>query len=197
MRTHPLTAAALLMLSACGATPNNSAEDRIEVTGSASSQGPLPAPAETRGQDFVSTVLGGYAFSLESARLAEQKADQASVKQYATKLRTDLEASQAELTQLASAAGLKIELRAGEMHQTDLAVLSSTRGGPLERAFAEQQMEALTGLVGLIRAYKNGGDNPQLKAWAEKHQAIVNDRLMDVQSLNAELQTADEEPAQR
>jgi putative membrane protein len=177
------TLAALLLLSACGEKADNAA-DRIEVTGQGAPLAPgQPAPAEARGQDFVSTVIGAYGFVIESAKLAEQNADQANVKQFATKLRTDIEAG---------GAGLKLDPKAGETHETDLAVLSSTRGSPLEIAFAEQQIEALTGLVGLIRAYKNGGDNPALKVWAEKHQAIVNDRLLDVQTLNAELQEAQE-----
>jgi putative membrane protein len=186
------TLAALLLLSACGEKADNAA-DRIEVTGQGAPLAPgQPAPAEARGQDFVSTVIGAYGFVIESAKLAEQNADQANVKQFATKLRTDIEASRAELSQVAGGAGLKLDPKAGETHETDLAVLSSTRGSPLEIAFAEQQIEALTGLVGLIRAYKNGGDNPALKVWAEKHQAIVNDRLLDVQTLNAELQEAQE-----
>ncbi len=192
MRITSLSLVALCLLAACSDGAQNNATDKIEVTGQATSAPGRPAPAEAQGQDFVSAVLGSYSFSLESARLVEEKADQARVKQFAAKLRGDLEASQSELTQLASAAGLKMEPTPGETHQTDLAVLSSTRGGPLEQAFAEQQMEALTGLVGLLRAYKNGGDNPALKAWAEKAQAIVNERLLDVQTLNSELQEAAE-----
>ncbi len=194
MRYLPLPLAALIALSACGEAPDNSS-DKIEVTGQSTAKVGQPAPAEARGQDFVSAVLGSYAFSLESARLAEQKADRAAVKQFATQLQSDLESSQAELTRLASGAGLKMEPIAGETHQTDLAVLSSTRGVPLERAFAEQQMEGLTALVGLLRAYKNGGDNLDLKAWADKAQRVVGERLMDVQTLNGELQEAADKPS--
>jgi putative membrane protein len=194
MRHLTLPFAALIALSACGEAPDNSS-DKIEVTGQSAAKVGQPAPAEARGQDFVSSVLGSYAFSLESARLAEQKADRAAVKQFATQLRSDLESSQAELTRLASGAGLRMEPTPGETHQTDLAVLSSTRGAPLERAFAEQQMEGLTALVGLLRAYKNGGDNLDLKAWADKAQRVVGERLMDVQTLNGELQEAADKPS--
>lgn len=194
MRRSSPSLAALLLLSACGKSADNTA-DKIEVTGQATTPGlGQPAPAEARGQDFVSTVLGGFDFELESARLAEAKADRPNVKAFASKLRSDIEVSRGELTRLAKEAGLKLDPVPGETHQTDLAVLSSTRGAPLETAFAERQIESLTGLVGLIRAYKNGGDNPALRAWAEKHQAIVNDRLLDAQTLNAELAEA---PAQR
>ncbi len=181
-----------LALAACAESPSNQASDAIEVTGQSTGAALQPALAETRGQDFVSTVLGGYEFSIESARLAEQKAATPSVKQFAAKLRGDLEASRLELSRIAQGAGLKLDTTRGDTHETDLAVLSSTAGAPLERPFAEQQMEALTGLVGLIRAYKNGGDNPALKAWAEAAQSVVNDRLLDVQTLNAELQEAAE-----
>lgn len=197
MRTRILAVATLALVAACGEKTENAA-DKIEVTGQATGvSGPQPAPAETRGQDFVSTVLGGLDFELESARLAEQKAETPKVKAFATKLRTDIEESRGELARLADNQNLKLDPAPGETHQTDLAVLSSTRGAPLETAFAEQQIESLTGLVGLIRAYKNGGDNIELKAWALKHQAVINDRLLDAQTLNGELQEAAETGAQR
>lgn len=190
MRSLALSVVAVLLLSACSEGADNKS-DKIEVTGQATAPGlGKPAPAEAQGQVFVATVLGGFAFEVESAKLAGAKADRPNVKAFAAKLRSDIEASRGELTRLAEQSGLTLNPLPGETHETDLAVLSSTRGAPLETAFAEQQIESLTGLVGLIRAYKNGGDNPALKAWAEKHQAIVNDRLLDAQTLNAELQEA-------
>ena len=36
--------------------------------------------------------------------------------------------------------------------------------------------------------YKNGGDDPQLKSWAEANQGRVNDLLLDLQTLNAEIE---------
>jgi putative membrane protein len=192
MTNRSFALAVLMIVSACAEEPGNNASDRIEVTGQSAGAAGQPSAAEAKGQEFVSAVLGDYSFSLESARLAEQKAERANVKQFAAKLREGLAASQAELTAIATAASLRTEPAPGETHQTDLAVLSSTSGVPLEQAFAEQQIEALTGLVGLIRAYKNGGDNPALKAWAEKAQSVVNERLLDAQTLNAELQEAAE-----
>jgi putative membrane protein len=187
----------LALLAACSDPAGNSASDKIKVTGASTVRQPGPAPAETRGQDFVSAVEGGFQFVLESTRLAEQKAGQSKVKQFAQKLRSSVTSARSELESIAAASRLQLAPRPGETHQSDLAVLSSTEGAPLDRAFAEQQVEALTALVGLIRAYSDGGDNPRLKDWAAKSQTVINDHLLDVQTLRAELEEAALPPDQR
>lgn len=185
-----ITASLLMIcLAGCGDRAGESAEaDKIEVTGAAAGAPAGPAPAEVSGQAFVSTVLGGLDFALSSAQMAVERADRPSTKQLAQKMVAELTASKDELSRIANSGGLTLEPGAGPTDQSDLAILSSTRGAPLEKAFADQQMESLTLLVGTIRAYKNGGDNPQLRAWAEKHQGVVNERLLDMQTLKAELE---------
>lgn len=181
---------ALVLVAACSNPDGNTSTDKIEVTGQSSIRQPGPAPAERRGQEFVSSVEGSFQFLLESGRLAEQKADQVKVKQFAQTLRQTVETARTELSAISDASRLQVAPVAGDTNQSDLAILSSTRGQPLERAFADQQVEALTGLVGLMRAYSDGGDNPQLKSWAAKHQTAINERLLDVQTLRAELEEA-------
>lgn len=180
----------LVLLSACSDAGSDNSADNIEVVGQEAPRPGRPAPAEVHGQQFVSAVLGRFDFLLESAQVAEQKAGSAKTKAFAGKLRTDIAAAQSDLTQLATSGGLKPDPTPGETDQTDLAVLSSTSGAPLDRVFAESQMEALTQLVGLVRAYGDGGDNPALKTWAARSQTVLNERLLDVQSLKAEIEEA-------
>lgn len=179
---------AALALAACGSKPGSDSNDAITVRNGETAQTAAgPAPAETRGQDFVSAVLGQYAFALSSAKLLGEKADSAGARQFAQTMSADFGASLDDLKRIATAGQLKLEPVAGPTDQSDLAVLSSARGVNAEKAFADQQQDRLSALLGLIRAYKNGGDNPELKAWAEKAQNVVNDRLLAVQTLKAEL----------
>jgi putative membrane protein len=183
MIKHLLIAAApLLLLPACGEQAS-APDDRIEVTGQAAGAPAGPAPQEVQGEAFASSVLGSLDFSLASARLAVERVEGANTRALAQKMAMDFGAARQALAELARA-----EPVSAPTHQSDLAILSSTRGEPLEKAFAEQQMEALTLLVGTVRAYKNGGDNAALKDWAEKYQGVINDRLLDVQTLRAELE---------
>ena len=175
-----------VLLAGCGSKPDAAnRSDNITVTGAAAQQAG-PAPAETRGQDFLSAVIGDYDFVVTSARAAADRADRADVKTFAAKLGADMGASRNQLAQIAQTSGLKAEA-ADSGHSTELAMLSSTRGEPLEKLFVDQQLDTLSELLGLIRAYKNGGDNPELKRWAEANQSVVNDRLLDLQSLKAEI----------
>jgi putative membrane protein len=190
IKAFALVLAAGLTLAGCGEKQADS--DNITVVGESNLAQPAgPAPAETKGQDFVSTVMGGYDFVLAGARAAGERSDRSEVKQYAAKVVADLTASLDQLKGIAGQGSLELNATPLPTSQTDLAVLTSTRGTPFDKAFAESQMEALTNLVGLIRAYKNGGDNDALKAWAETHQAIVNDRLLDAQTLKAVVEEAE------
>lgn len=181
----------LILLASCSDKNQPAEDEKIVVTGQATSRRPAgPAPHETLGQEFLSNVIGSFDFTMASTRFAAERGEPAKVKDYARKLASDVAAARAELEAIAAAGRLQLTPTPGPTHESDLAILSSTRGTPLSRAFAEQQMEALTLLVGTMRAYKNGGDNPRLRAWAEKHQSVMNDRLLDAQTLRAELETA-------
>jgi predicted outer membrane protein len=182
-----LVSLAALLAGCSGKQDAANQSNEIEVVGGGHAQRASPAPVETRGQDFVSAVMSDYDFVLASARAAADKADRAEVKQFATKLGTNIGASRDQLAQIAQASGLKAEA-GGSAHGAELAMLSSTRGAPLEKLFVDQQLDLLSELVGLIRAYKNGGDNAELKRWAEANQSVVNDRLLDLQTLKAEIE---------
>jgi putative membrane protein len=176
-----------VLLAGCGGKPDAANQsDKITVEGGQAALPAGPAPAEAHGQDFVSAVLDSYDFVLASARAASERADNADVKQFAAKLTTDIGTSRNRLAQLAQTSGLKAE--PGASHGTELALISSTRGRPLETLFIDQQTKTLSELVGLVRAYKNGGDNAELKRWAEADQSVINDRLLDLQTLKAQVE---------
>jgi predicted outer membrane protein len=183
----PVAATVLILLAGCGKRDSDTG-NRIEVTGQATQPQAGPAPAEVHGQPFISTVLGSLDFSIAGAKQVAGRGETGGGKALATRMDTELSAARQALVAIAKTGGLKLEPQAGPTFQTDLAILSSGRGKPLEQAFAQQQVDSLTLLVGTVRAYKNGGDNPALKAWAEKYQGVINDRLLDMQTLQAELE---------
>ena len=194
MRFRWISALPLLaMLAACGEKAEQDSQP-IEVVGGNAQLPAGPAPQEVRGQDFASAVLGSLDFSLASARAAAERSERPATKAFAQTLVTGFSAARQELADTAAAAGLKATPAAGATDQSDLAILLSTRGAALETVFAEQQVERLTQLLGTVRAYKNGGDNPALRAWAEKHQGTITDRLLDLQMLKAELEEATPNP---
>lgn len=187
-----LTTAAL-GLAACGSKPADAdSNDAIAVENGTAQLPSGPAPAETKGQDFVTSVLGSYAFAIGSAKQLGEKGVTSQSKQFGQKMATDLGASLEELKAIATKGGLKLEPEANGTDQGDMAILTSAKGLSLDKAFAAQQLNRLSELLGLVRAYKNGGDNAELKAWAEKAQTVVNDKLLGVQSLKAELDEADD-----
>ena len=182
---------ATALLAACGSPEQNASDSAIVVENAQAASPAAPAPAETRGQAFVSAMLGSYEFALAGARMASEKAERPDVKQFAQTLTADFGKSLDALKAIAASGKLKLEPAPAPTHGTDIAILSSTRGAPLEKAFAEQQLQNLSELLGTMRAYKNGGDNPALKAWTEANQGMVNDRLLDLQTLSARMQGND------
>lgn len=179
------------LLSGCGAEPETRDDNGIQVVGEDAKAPSGPAPEEAKGQPFVSNMLGSFDFALASARHLGERGELANARTFAQGFSADVTRARDELLAIAGAEKLKPEPAPGPAYQSDLALLSSTRGEPLAKAFAAQQIDALTLLVGTMRAYKNGGDNPRLRAWAEKYQGPINERLLDVQSLQAELEGND------
>lgn len=183
----PLLAVGCLLTTGCGDRATEPS-DKIEVTGQSVQAKPAPAPAEVQGEPFVATVLGSLDFSIAGAKQVADRGETEGGRALARKMEGEFSAARQELMDIAKSGGLTARAEAAPTFQSDLAILGSTRGKPLEQAFAKQQVDSLTLLVGTVRAYKNGGDNAALKAWADKYSSAIGERLLDVQSLNAELE---------
>lgn len=196
---HKLMLAALpaLALAACGGGTDS---NNITMTGNdalagsetaalgneADNMAMAPdAAAPMSGQQFADTMAASDMFELESAKIAQDKATAAPLKEFAAMMIKDHTASTAKLKEAAGKADPAITPKpAMTAEQTaNLEALRAASGEAFDTLYKQQQVAAhqmaLTGLQG----YANGGDVPSLKIFANETAPIVEGHLKHVSGL--------------
>jgi len=122
---------------------------------------------------FVKVVTSANAFEIESSKLAEQKARDADVKEFAkqmiadhTKAAGDFKAAlgQGQTTASIKPSGPGLQPR----EQQQLAALKSASGKDFDGKYIRMQLDAHKDAVALFSTYANSGDDPAMKEFAKK-----------------------------
>ena len=120
-----------------------------------------------RTQDFVNQVAVSDLFETASAKLAQANGNEAG-KKFANQMIEDHSKTSSELKRIMLAVSSKAEIpsQLDFPHQRKLDELNNARGENFSSLYAAQQVEAHREAVALFEQYANGGDQPELKAWA-------------------------------
>lgn len=120
-----------------------------------------------RTQDFVNQVAISDLFETATAKLAQANGNEAA-KQFANQMIEDHMKTSSELKRIMLAVSSKAEIpsQLDIAHQRKLDELNNARGEDFSTTYARQQVEAHQEAVSLFEQYANGGDQPELKAWA-------------------------------
>ncbi len=118
-------------------------------------------------QDFATLVAISDMFEIESSKLAEQKADEAS-KKFAAQMISDHTKTSNELKAMAPKAKVELPAAMDSSHQEKIDKLKSLNGAEFDKEYDAMQVKAHEDAVSLFERYADGGANPELKAWAAK-----------------------------
>ena len=127
----------------------------------------LPAFAADSAQDFVDKAAAGGMFEVDSSKIAEDKAQDQSVKDFAQKMIDDHGAANAKLETIASEQKLTVPKELDTKHKSDLDALQNTKD-PVDGPYVEMQRDAHSEAVKLFESYAKDGDNAQLKMFAQE-----------------------------
>jgi putative membrane protein len=152
---------ALIIAAGLIATPAL-AQGLGEKTGVNALIGKAPSTA-----DFVKIAAISDMFEIESSKLAEQRADDAS-KKFAAQMVADHTKTSAELKGLAPKANVELPSGLDSSHQSKLDRLKGLNGADFDKEYDSMQVEAHEDAVSLFERYADGGENGELKAWAAK-----------------------------
>jgi putative membrane protein len=133
-----------------------------EKTGINKALGVSPSTA-----DFVKQVAISDMFEIESSKLAQQKADEAT-KKFAAQMVTDHTKTSSELKGILKGEKAELPSALDSSHQSKLDKLKGLSGADFTKEYRSIQVTAHKDAVSLFERYANGGDNEQLKAWAAK-----------------------------
>ena len=118
--------------------------------------------------DFVKEVAISDMFEIQSSQLAVERGD-AATKDFANQMITDHTKASSELkSAVASDPNTPLPDAMDSAHQKKLDTLQGLNGADFDKQYRSMQVNAHEDAVSLFQRYAKGGDNPALKAWAEK-----------------------------
>ncbi|WP_027168547.1 DUF4142 domain-containing protein [Mesorhizobium sp. WSM3224] len=125
----------------------------------------FPAVATDNAQTFVNKAAIGGMFEVDSSRIAQDRAKDQQVKNFAEKMIADYGAANEKLKKIAGEQKLQVPAQPDTAHKTDLERLQNTTKG-FDQPYVEMQRGAHADAVDLFQSYAKDGDNPSLKAFA-------------------------------
>jgi putative membrane protein len=149
--------------------------------GTASAQTPVPSTEE-----FVKKVAISDMMEIQSSQLALSRQPDADSKPFAEQMVKDHEATSRELKNLVNSGKVKGPLPTSldADHQKKFEELKSKSGKEFDRAYDQLQVQAHEQAVALFEQYSQGGDNPDLKAWAAKTLPHLKEHLAKAKKLS-------------
>jgi len=127
----------------------------------------LPAFAADSAQDFVNKAAAGGMFEVDSSKIAEGKAQDQSVKDFARKMIEDHGAANAKLETIAGEQKLTVPKELDAKHKGDVDALQNGKD-PIDGPYVQLQRDAHADAVKLFESYAKDGDNAELKTFAQQ-----------------------------
>ncbi|WFP66171.1 DUF4142 domain-containing protein [Mesorhizobium sp. WSM4906] len=125
----------------------------------------FPAAAADNAQTFVNKAAVGGLFEVDSSKLAQDRAKDRQVKNFAEKMVADHGAANEKLKKLATEQKLQVPAELDAARKGDVEKLQNTTTG-FDQPYVEMQRSAHADAVNLFQSYAKDGDNPRLKAFA-------------------------------
>ncbi len=133
--------------------------------------------------DFVKEVASSKMFAIQSSQLAAFKT-QGNVLAFANRMQTDYAKTMSELKSLAQQAGVTVPLEMSSSQQNMFDELNSLSAKKFAKQYLKDQVRVHKGVVSLFKRYGKGGENAQLKDWANHTLHTLQHHLDVAQQLN-------------
>jgi putative membrane protein len=134
--------------------------------------------------DFVKKATIAGMFEIESSKLAEQKSQDPKVQAFAKMMIDDHTKAADELK--AKAQGISGAQMPGQLdmaHQKKMDGLKAASAGKFLKQYKSDQVKGHQEAVALFEGYAAGGDNAELKAWAQQTLPTLQHHLQEAQQL--------------
>jgi putative membrane protein len=137
--------------------------------------------------DFIRQAAMSDMFEIQSSQLAAQKADDAQTKSFAQKMVTDHTKTSSEVKAMVSGGKVKGADLPTDMSSSQKSMLDKLKGlngKDFTKQYHSDQVSAHKDAVSLFERYGKGGDNEDLKAWANKTLPDLQGHLKMAQDLD-------------
>ncbi len=137
------------------------------------------------GDNFVDEASAKGIAEIETAKMALDKGTSEDVKQFAQKMIDDHTQANQKLAQLAQQKNLEMSDEATLMDKAKAMILQLRDGENFDEAYANNQVVAHEQTIELYRDYVEGGDNPDLKQFAQQTLPKLEEHLKQAKELQA------------
>jgi putative membrane protein len=157
---------------------------------------PRPAATQAGAQvpaaaDFVNRAAISNMFEIQSSQLAQQKAQNDRVRQFAQSMVQDHTAAGDKLkSAVQGIQGATVPTSLDQPHQQMVQTLQSASGSGFDRDYVQMQVTAHRDAVSLFDQYAQNGDNQQLKQFAQQTLPTLREHLQSVEQIQKALPPA-------
>jgi len=137
------------------------------------------------GDNFVDEASAKGIAEIETAKMALDKGTSEDVKHFAQKMIDDHTQANQKLAQLAQQKNLEMSDEATLMDKAKAMILQLRDGENFDEAYANNQVVAHEQTIELYREYVEGGDNPDLKQFAQQTLPKLEEHLKQAKELQA------------
>lgn len=131
---------------------------------------------------FVEKAAMGGMAEVQLGQLAQQKAQDEQVKQFAQRMVADHGKANDELKQIAGAKGVQIPAELDRDHRKDMDKLQKHSGADFDREYMKHMVDDQKKDVSEFRKQAKSGKDPELKAYAAKTLPTLEEHLKMAQS---------------
>jgi putative membrane protein len=136
-------------------------------------------------REFAMKAASGGMAEVQAAQLAEQRATSPQIKQFAQRMITDHSAANTELQQIAKQANIALPSQPTGKDAAEGQKLRGLNGRAFDQAYAQGQQRDHQETVELFQKEASSGQDPALKAFAQKTLPILQQHLQMAEALNA------------
>ena len=133
---------------------------------------------------FAVEAASGGMMEVETSQLAQQKAQNAKVKEFAAMLVTDHTAANNELKSLASSKNITLPATMGDDHQKHVKDLNEKSGADFDKAYMKMMVDDHKEDVDKFEKASEKCEDPDLKAFAAKTLPVLRKHLDAAKSTN-------------
>jgi putative membrane protein len=135
--------------------------------------------------DFVAEAATGNLFEIRSSELARQQGD-AATKSFAEKMIADHEKLGSDLKGLIQSKKIDVTLPSEptSKQQSEIGKLEKLKSADFDKAYRDDQYSAHKDTVSLFQRYAKGGDNADLRQWAQQVEPMLEHHLQMARELD-------------
>ncbi|MEJ0018521.1 MAG: DUF4142 domain-containing protein [Acetobacteraceae bacterium] len=145
---------------------------------------PAFAAPSAADRDFMQKAAVGGLAEVQTAQLAQQRAGSPAIKEFAQRMIADHTQANTELQQLARQQSVTLPARPDAKEAAAEHRLTGLNGAAFDKAYVQQELQDHQQTVALFQKQASTGQDPALKAFAQKTLPTLQQHLQMVQALN-------------